>query len=298
MGPRVSDHLRNVVVELASVLGLVPSPDHLGRPDGISAVVRVKDEEWWIEPSLLSIKNLVDEYIVIDGSTDNTPKIIDEVGESEDLDITHIIDFDEDYVRVSNKALEQTKYRWILRWDADFVARKEMASTLKNLIQSLNQRRNYVVYFPHISLDGDLFHQDPLAPLDVEHWLTSYTDKTAFIRIPQGYEYLFTPFHYAKRIQINNPLSFHLRSVKPKKRLLLRRYFHEIQADGLQGKISLQEYALRKIRVLYGVDTLEAAAEIYFKEFTNKLSLYDKNKYCDYPTILKGYAKKRFGIIL
>ena len=116
LGSGISNRLRNIAVDSASLLKLVSSSDHLNRPDGISALVRVKDEEWWIEPSLLSIRNLVDEYIVIDASIDNTPKIADEIKEKKQgLNITHIIDLDEDLVRILNKALRLARFRWVLR---------------------------------------------------------------------------------------------------------------------------------------------------------------------------------------
>ena len=37
------------------------------------------NEEDWIEPSILSIKDLVDEYVIMDSSTDRTPDIIERV---------------------------------------------------------------------------------------------------------------------------------------------------------------------------------------------------------------------------
>jgi hypothetical protein len=56
-------------------LGLVKKP-HFHK-DGVSFIVPVKDEEEWIKPCLLSIKDVADEIIVVDRSLeDNTPKII------------------------------------------------------------------------------------------------------------------------------------------------------------------------------------------------------------------------------
>ena len=46
------------ILSYAPVLGLVPHPSR--RPQGISAVVRVKNEEEWIEPCLLSVSDAVD----------------------------------------------------------------------------------------------------------------------------------------------------------------------------------------------------------------------------------------------
>jgi glycosyltransferase involved in cell wall biosynthesis len=45
------------------------------------------NEEDWIEPSILSIKDLVDEYIVMDSSTDKTPEIVERVKSEHGLNI-------------------------------------------------------------------------------------------------------------------------------------------------------------------------------------------------------------------
>jgi hypothetical protein len=53
------------------------------------------------------------------------------------------------------------KYRWILVWDADFVLQDGAASMIKELLGSLDERKYYLIYWPHIFLDGDLQHQNP-----------------------------------------------------------------------------------------------------------------------------------------
>ena len=261
-------------------------------------MVRVKNEEWWIKPSLLSIKDLVNEYIVIDGSTDNTIRIIDEVGKEWGLNLRHVIDFDEDYVSVSNKALGLANYRWILRWDADFIAKEEMTSVVRGLIDGFDPRKFYVVYWPHICLDGDLFHQDASNPFSFEHWLASCAPKSRFVKIPHGWEYFHVPSYYAKRIELDQPLSFHLRTVRPPVRLLFRKYWHECEVQELDGKVRLEEYVQKRINEEYGVDSIDAAAQIYLRGLLSQLTPYDKKKYGDYPQLLKDYAKNRFGLTL
>ena len=297
LGPSLFNFVRNTIVDLAFSLKLVPPANELNKPDGISALVRVRNEEWWIEPSLLSIKDLVEEYVVIDSSTDNTTKIVEEVKREHDLNITHIIDFGEDIVKLSNKALKNTKFRWVLRWDGDFVASEEMTPAIKNLIGGFDNRKNYVVYWPHICLDGDLFHQKAPA-LHVEHWLWSYTPKATFIKIPREYEYLNIPFYIVKRIRIDKPLSFHLRTVKPPERILVGKYWGELLKNDLEGKVNLEQYVKKRIHEEYHVNSIEEAAKINLKGLFKGLSSYDKEKFCDYPPILKEYAKKKFGLIL
>lgn len=68
--------VRNVVSSLAFHCGLIPPANTLGREDGISALTCTYNEEDWVEVSLLSLKDLADEIVVLDSSTDRTPDIV------------------------------------------------------------------------------------------------------------------------------------------------------------------------------------------------------------------------------
>lgn len=126
--------VRNIVGDAVIALGLVKASSPTCRDDCISALMRVKDEEWWIEPSITSIKDLVHEYVVIDQSQrDNTPWIIERVRAEHGLNVKHIVDHGPDYVAISNKGLGMVTCRWILRWDGDYVARDELTPTIKSL---------------------------------------------------------------------------------------------------------------------------------------------------------------------
>ena len=46
------------------VAGLIARPP--ARPDGISAVVRVRGDEEWLEPAVLSLQDFADEILVLD----------------------------------------------------------------------------------------------------------------------------------------------------------------------------------------------------------------------------------------
>lgn len=79
--------LRSIVSSISYGLGIYEYADSTGRDEGISAMVCPYNEEDWVEPSLLSIKDLVDEYIVVDSSTDRTPLIINEIKREYGLNI-------------------------------------------------------------------------------------------------------------------------------------------------------------------------------------------------------------------
>jgi len=76
LGRRGTFLLRNIVSDLFYYTGF---GEKIDRPDGIAAVTISYNEEDWIRYSLLSIKDLVDEYIVMDSSNDRTPEIIREL---------------------------------------------------------------------------------------------------------------------------------------------------------------------------------------------------------------------------
>src|SRR3990170_5322396 len=103
--------------------GMVPSPAVL-RPFGISAVTLAKNEEEWVETSILSILETVDELVVADHeSEDDTPEILRDLAERLPRKIRLVSSEGRDFPSAVNLTIAQTRYRWILRWHADFVAR-------------------------------------------------------------------------------------------------------------------------------------------------------------------------------
>jgi len=299
LGARGTGMLRNIIGDLLVDLRFIPSADKVCREGCVSAMMRVKDEEWWIEPSILSIKDLVDEYVIIDQSRyDKTPEIIDEIKDIYGLNIIHIRDFTVDFVEVSNTALKLTKCKWILRWDGDYIAREELTPTIKALIQKLDPRKYYNVYWPHINFEVDLFHINIGDPLHIEHWLVTWSPKIRFIPLSY-FEFLYTP-PYHKRIDINKPLSLHLRTVKPPLRLLEWKYWWEMRRKGILGKVELYEYIKQKIKEDFNVDDIHEAALKFLSQLRsrNHIGKYDPSIWGDYPKVLKDHVKKRFNITL
>ena len=72
------------------------------------------NESDWIELSLLSIKDLVDEYIVVDNSTDETPEIIKQVTREHGLNVKIYRIPWGDLVKARSIALKESSYKWIL----------------------------------------------------------------------------------------------------------------------------------------------------------------------------------------
>jgi glycosyltransferase involved in cell wall biosynthesis len=96
----------------------------------ISACLIVKDEESHLEACLYSIKDFVDEIIVVDtGSKDSTKKIAEKF-------TSNIYDFKwvDDFSKARNFSISKAASEWILVIDADEILEKESLKRIKNLI--------------------------------------------------------------------------------------------------------------------------------------------------------------------
>jgi len=297
LGRKLTFKLRNFVSEVAFRLNVIPPATSISRENGISAMVCTMNEEDWIEPSMLSIKDFVDEYVVIDSSSDRTPGIIRKIAEEHELNLKMKRIPPGDLAKTRNLALKLSNYKWILIWDADSIAKENMSKYLKKLIDKLDPNRYYLIYWPQICLDGDLFHQNPKMKLHVEHWLFTYSPKLKYQKV-RHYEILSAPLTYYKTIYIKKPLSFHLRTVRSPVRLLYKYLWYRMGKEKLDGKMTLDEYVNMKIKELYGTSDINEAANIYFNEYIKTLHRYDKTVFGDYPRILKEYVKRKYNIKL
>ena len=98
----------------------------------ISLCMIAKNEEDCIAESLNSVKDLVDEMIVVDnGSTDHTKEIAKKCGATV-FDHT----WKEDFSEARNFALEKAKGEWILILDADEVIAKKDHDRIRKLIEN------------------------------------------------------------------------------------------------------------------------------------------------------------------
>lgn len=289
--------LRNFIESLSSSLRLIPPATSLGRDEGISAITCTYNEEDWIEVSLKSIKDLVNEILVLDSSTDKTPEIVENLRKNDGLPVKIYRTSFGDMVSTRNAGLSMAKYKWILIWDADFVFKDNVAAVLKKLLESLDARRYYLVYWPHVCLDGDLAHQYPKNPLHVEHWLFTWSPKLRYAKVGLS-DSLIAPLAYYSVVYIKEPLSFHLRTVRSPKKLLYRHYRWLMRREGLDGKVDLDDYVKNRISRDFGTTDVNQAAKLYLQNYLSNLSEYRKDVYGDYPQVLKEYVKRKYDINL
>lgn len=117
----------------------------------LSVAMIVKDEEHNIRRALESIKDIVDEIIVVDtGSTDKTPEIVKEY-----TDKLYFHEWKDDFSEARNYSLKFPTCEWVMIFDAD----EEVKEDFKGIREFLENLPNDVntVYLPTLSyLDWDL----------------------------------------------------------------------------------------------------------------------------------------------
>ncbi|WP_028778806.1 glycosyltransferase [Shimazuella kribbensis] len=96
----------------------------------LSLCMIVRNEETFIRKSLNSVKDVVDEMIIVDtGSTDDTVKICKSLGAT----VLHY-DWENNFAAARNYGLESAKGDWILWLDADEEVEKEDAAKLRDVL--------------------------------------------------------------------------------------------------------------------------------------------------------------------
>lgn len=290
--------LRNTISTLFVDLGLVEKASSIGKDDCVSAMVLTYNDPDWLEPSILSVKDLVYEYVVVDSSTDETPKILMELRDTYNLNMRIVRLPPGDLVKARNTGLNNVSCRWVLIWDADFIAKPELVTEIKRLIAQLDNKYYYLVYWPMIKICGDLFHvcRDVY---HIEHWLYTWSPKLRYEEI-DGHDSLIAPLTMYRAIMISKPLGYHIVDVRNPKRIAIKHlvwkkpWLREYLAKGY----SIEEVAKLKAREIYGTDDLEEIGRRIMRKEAEKLPVYDKSVFGDYPEILKRYVRKKYGIIL
>lgn len=200
------------------VLGLLPRPE---RPAGLTAIVRVRDEEEWLEPAIRSVAVAADQIVVGDnGSTDRTPEILRRLGQElgARLDVLTLPELD--IASLTNVLLEQARYRWVLRWDADFVAHTDGPRDIRlfrGWLFSQDPRRFFLVYPRMVELAGDLFHQDPAHPVRSDAHCFVASSAVRYVYDSAGYESPSVP-HWYRVVRFAAPCFVHV-NVKSDERL-------------------------------------------------------------------------------
>lgn len=282
--------------------GLISKPT--SRPQGISAIVRVKNVVDWVETSILSIKDFADEIVVVDnGSTDGTLEILHKLVSEVTLNLRVYSCPDLNLAEVGNVGFALTRYSWILRWDADFIARTEGEFDIKNLkryIFSLDPRRYYGVFLSFVELAGDLEHHRSVWTHRSEDYLHTCSPRLHWVinRARNGtvLERLKVPYYY-KAIVTNGFYFFHV-NVWPKKGLFERYLWMDwMKEQDFKKFPTLESYILYR-KKKEGEENFRIAEENFFREYLSHLLPYKREKFGEYPSLLeKLRSKSRYKII-
>ncbi|MEJ5228725.1 MAG: glycosyltransferase family 2 protein [Pseudothermotoga sp.] len=117
----------------------------------LSVAMIVKDEEHNIRRALDSIRDVVDEIVVVDtGSSDRTPEIVREY-----TDKLYFHEWKNDFSEARNNSLRYVTGEWVLILDADEEVSQEFRNGIRDFLLSLPRDVN-TIYLPTISyMDWD-----------------------------------------------------------------------------------------------------------------------------------------------
>ncbi len=278
------------VSSLLPLSGLVPPPP---KPEGISAMLRVWNEKDWLEDSIISIKDHVDEIVAVDtGSTDGSLEILERLeGKVKGLKVFRM---ERGSIWESSKfASDRTSFRWLLKWDADFVASADGMDGFAAHLRSLDPRLYYYINPKLIELTGDFGHQLPRMRVrgDIEAFTAS--PAAGYVRVDRTYEKDPYPVKmpcgpgsapyrlsfegvrlaaYYRITEYDGVVGYHV-NVKPAIRHLLGYFYSQWLAEGGRGR--LEEYAAEQAAARWGAAGLSQAAEMYMAAYARALSPYD-----------------------
>jgi len=291
--------LRNVVSGLMYYVGLYEYADSAGREDGISVMMCTYNEGEWVEPSILSVKDFVDEYVVVDSSSDDTPEIVRRVAAEEGLNIKLFRVPPGDLATGRLISLKNSSYKWILHLDADMIFYEDGGKVVKEVIESLNPRRHYLIYWKYLLLCGDLHHVCGDNPYHIEHWLFTYSGKLTYKYLNYGnglyMDTLIAPLRLYKPIFIDKVLGVHLAGVRSPEKLAvkyLRAKHRRELLESLSKGDDVNEVLARIARQAYGVKSLRELGEKLIKDMLGKLPKYDEGTFRPLPKVLIKYLKK------
>jgi len=293
-GDKVILTVRNVLSVLPK-LGLVKKPRF--HKEGISFIVPVKDEEQWIKPCILSIVNVADEIIVVDSSIeDNTTEIVESLAKSYDK-IKHIRFYWQGanaFALSCHIGLVSANYKWVFKWDSDFVAKSTDALTeWKARLDRLDKDKYFVIDIPRINLEGDLQHHPKNCPFGIyEARLFTWSPELKWALKDNYWEQVsgdsiwghrFPPWY--KILRWHDPYIFHC-NIKSPKRMLMRMFWMDYMLTKENRFPSLEAYTAYRVQKDWNMNLEEAQKKASAMLMQNFIP-YDKARFGDLPEILR-----------
>jgi glycosyltransferase involved in cell wall biosynthesis len=281
--------------------------------DGITAVVSAKNEAYIIPFCLESLVGVVDQVVCIDnGSDDGTLEAMNAFKEKfagrievDILEMPNALLGD-----CRNAGLDQTRYKWHLRWDADMVCRtsgKEDMKLLREKVLKDDQPRT--IQLPRTNLRGDFHHTrknlpaiDPGEPI-----LVRFGRDIEYVEYGK-FDVIRVPFYYAIEKE-SKRYYFHCEGLKSDDNLIYRRQYFEWREAFNSYSDSNRPAEISDFEVFkknwcikeFGTDNPQSLKWRFQREFCNRLTAINKNLFGDYPDILKPEMNNkvaRFQVVL
>lgn len=288
-------------------IGLVPKASKF-REKGISAFIRARNEEYWIRPCILSIKDYVEEILVIDnGSTDST---LDEVKKicNEISTPVRIFSLPEaDHCEVSNVGIRESRYNWLLKWDADFIAQTAGPgdfAKLRDYVLGLDQDRYHMIFMNLVNLAGDLWHQPKegsmfigeKGPLHQEAYLWNYSPHLRYIwkdyKDYSKVESLLFPPYY-RFIEWLEFSVFHVGGIRSIQRLLFDYFWDFGKKQFAEGHLppEREKVCWEMAEGYFHMEDREKILQNFFNLISKELVRYREDLYGPYSSILFSYLR-------
>ncbi len=263
--------------------------------------MRVRNEDEWLEPSVRSIVGFADQIVIGDnGSTDQTPAIIARLGlELPDLVETLVLP-DADICELTNALIVRTRYRWIVRWDGDFVAQTDgpaRIGLLRDWLMHRDARRYHMIYLRMVELAGDLWHQHPVSPARADAHCWTASPQLRYVYDPNGYEAPLVPRWFAVQ-GWKTPCFYHLH-IKSDERMFWNYVWKRYLTDPTRSEdATLTEYAERLCRSEFGHTDMVRAAKAWTTGYVQELVRFDSSRYPEHPALVRPHlAAPRYRIV-
>lgn len=287
----------------------------LKRPpgeEGISCVMRVKDEADWVRLSIASILDFADEIIYVDnGSADGSLELVRDFKEGLGIGKLKIYTFPPiDGVKIKtnmlyNFAFGKATKSWCFKWDGDFIARTGQAYSIMELKEIWHQSKSVADVFriggPNLMPDHAHWFDGP--PHDPEFCFERYLFKNRkwTHEMQPHYEILVLKDH-RREVRIGPPQNsedtrvyfYHLKGLKPDEKIADRitisewwKHCQERPGGGETYKEWLADYWGTADRE----EQVQRAMALFFEG--ERIKRFEKvgGKWGDYPTLMKPYLE-------
>ncbi|MCB9855466.1 MAG: glycosyltransferase [Phycisphaerales bacterium] len=280
------------------------------RQPGISVLIATQNEEATVDACIRSFFDFGDEIIVVDnGSTDDTKDIVRDF-ERRHPDKIRFFDAPDlpDLHHNRQYALERSRFQWIVRGDADFIAYTSGdwdIAHLRAFLRSGKRRFPPAIAVPIVNVSVDYWHTGPprkpggmQANLDRWYLTPAYTSSRVRLyrhfpgfRFQRRGRWEATRYHLAYRGLARiwpNPVWMHC-TIKPDIHHFVRSERTNWREQGdFQRFPTLRDYIASIIGEKYGTTDMDAAARIYMeRHIFPYLIPYDESQHGAYPAIVR-----------